>query len=428
MKMDILKKIFEHKLYKETFWAFASKLYSFATFYLLQFFLIRSLTVENWGIWSVFITVINILNLVLNLGIDSSVRIFAARFSQNLMLKPMIRELLTIRILSNLFFVILFVIFFPEIEKTFEHNLLIGCAVYLLPIIFFYTCNEFFKAMFEGLHRLKFNFILNFVDFTFRLVIILAYFNSYHNFSFLALAYTCALGLASFVGFVIYLSKYFTLEKVENKSQFYKEFVKTAFPVFIVCMGVFISFEIDVLLIKYFIGDYETGIYATAKQMIIYLPNFTMILTMGTLPAFAQINDGNRIALKQRFYKIERFNNVIITTLCIFILILSPFLVPLFFGDAYTKSVWVILLYLPYVLFLCHSILTGYLLDYNGLLLIRMKNIIMTFVIHLALNLILIPQIGALGAPIAASVGYFWCAWKNRIEVQKLLNSEAKFL
>src|SRR5690606_21911545 len=123
-------------------------------------------------------------------------------------------------------------------------------------------------------------------------------------------------------------------------------------------------------------------------------------LNMIFMPAFASLTVHNRSQLRSRFLKLIKYNLLLYTTICIFLIGLSPWVIPLVLGAEYTPSIIPLQILTGYVFLISLNTFFNELMDYQQQVSTRSLFMAVTIAINILLNLILIPRFGSTGAAI----------------------------
>jgi len=165
----------------------------------------------------------------------------------------------------------------------------------------------------------------------------------------------------------------------------------------------FVNYRFDVLIVNLFAGTRQVGLYAVGTglaEVVWYLANAAGIV-LAPRVASTRGEEGDRItAMVCR----------VVTLLAIvfggLLAVAAPFVVVLFFGEAFAESAWAVWLLLPGIItFSVARVLSMYLLGRNRLK-VDMVASFVGLVVTLALDLILIPRYGFRGAAVASTIAY----------------------
>ena len=90
----------------------------------------------------------------------------------------------------------------------------------------------------------------------------------------------------------------------------------------------------------------------------------------------------------------------------VLLIFLSPWLIPLVFGEEYAPSVLPLQILTLWIVMTSFNMFTNALLDYQGRANRRAVNFIITMAATIGLNLFLIPRFGATGAALSTTIAY----------------------
>ena len=421
MLFNIKNRLLKNKLLKETFWSFATKGITFILFISINVFLARSLGAEKFGFWSFFYSIISVLFMISYFGINTSARKYAAQYNKTNKLKNVIRDSFKLRFLFSFIFALFIFISSKKLAILVDHSEFEILFQYSAPFIFFMGFVEYFKQMFIGLHRIVYNFIINFLEYGLKLIFILVLFYFSINLLNIIKAFTLATFSAALGGSVILYFIFYKNKSSSHNCNLTLDIFKYSVPLFFISIGFLIATELDVLMLGFLSTNREVGIYAVAKQITMKLPQISLAIAMGTMPVFAKLTENNREKLKKLFFKLLKINALIFSIIVGGILSFSWYFIPLIFGIEYRASVLPLRILTVYLLCFSFSIFLGSFLDYQGLAKKRAINLFIATILNITLNFILIPHFGAVGAATATSVSYLPYIVLNWLEVRKLL-------
>ncbi len=281
---------------------------------------------------------------------------------------------------------------------------------------------EYLKNVFIGLHRIKYNFYINSLEFGLKLCLVVVLLHYNNSVIYVINSFIIALFVTAAIGFFL-LYKNFYKHLHNSTVRFSKEIFNYSLPLAFISIGFIALTEIDTIMIGYFSTTAEVGTYAVAKQIINKLPHIAMAISMGTMPVYAKMNKENKEELKTKFYSITKTTIAIYAIIALLLFSLSSKLIPFLFGEEYINAILPLQILSVYLFFMGMSIILGSFLDYTGNAKKRAYNISATIVLNIVLNIVLVPRYGAIGAALATSVSYLPYVLFNWIEVRKVLNS-----
>ena len=409
-----------NKLLEETAWSFLAKGISTIFFISLNVFLARHLGTDQFGTWSYFYSLLSIVMLLSYFGINGAARKYVAQFNNTDKLGSILKSSLKIRVSYSILFALIFLSIHRAVASILSRPDFELLFVVAVPLIIFSGLVDFFKHVFEGLHRLKYAFVVIFFEHGLKLIITIITLFFVNGIVAVIYSFNLALFITSIIGFYFYYYHFYKNNRADKKS-IDLDILKYSLPLFFISIGFAVAVELDVLMIGIFSVDSEVGIYAVAKQIIVKLPHLALAIALGVMPVFAKLNTSNKEELKLLFNKLILINTAIFGSLGLLILTTSWFFIPLIFGEEYQQSVLPLMVLVFYLILFSYSIFFSSLLDYQGKATKRAVNLIITIVLNILLNIILIPRYGATGAAIGTSVSYMPFVFLNWLEVRKIL-------
>jgi len=410
-----------NKIFKETFWSFAAKGTAFLLYFLLNVYLARTLGVERFGTWSFFFSILTIFILFSYFGINASARKYVAQYNKTDELNNVLKSSLKLRLVFSLTFTIIIILVHKPLAMLLGKPEFAPLFLISAPLIIVAGLVEFLKNIFMGLHRTIYNFIVNLLEYGLKMILVIICLTVSLDLSYIVNSFTVACFITSLIGSYLLYAKFYRKNKIYAENDFVNKILKYSIPLFFISVGFLIATEVDTVMLGLFSTDAEVGTYAVAKQIIIKLPHISLAMVMGTMPVFAKLNEDNKEELKKLFFKLLRTNALIFAIIAIGIVFLSRIFVPLIFGVEYNSSVLPLQILTVYSVGSSFSILLSSFLDYQGLAKKRAINLSVCMVLNIVLNLILIPEYGAVGAATATSISYLPYIFLNWIEVRNVL-------
>jgi len=412
------------KLYKETFWSFTSKGITFVLFFMLNVYLARKLGVNQFGVWSFFFSVLTIIMLISYLGINTSVKKFIAQYNKTEYITSVIRDSIKLRLVFSILFALILFIIAKPVANIINRPELAPLFTLASPLVILATFTEFLKRVFEGLHRIKFNLIINILEFGLKLAIVAWLFQVSVSLSNIINSYLIATFFASTTGIILLYLNFYKPARNQKTINFSKKILKYSIPLLVINLGFLIATEVDTFLLGMLSTNEQVGLFAVAKQIANKLPHISTAIAMGTMPIFAKLNDQNRKKLKKLFYQLLKLNALIYGVIAGIIIGLSWWFMPLIFGENFQGSALPLQILVIYTVGFSFSILLSNFLNYQGLAKKRAINLTITVILNIGLNCFLIPRYGAVGAAIGTSVSYLPYVILNWLEVKSVLDKK----
>lgn len=390
------------KYAKETFWAVAAKAAAFFFYYGLVFYLTRRMSVDVWGNWSTFLAVLNIILLTSDQGINTASKRYLARARETHGLGGVVRATFALRVFASIAFSLLIAaVTYPLLGWLHLHEY-VGLLQKSLLLIALSAVLEYFKNLFEALHRLRFAFLLNFIEHGGKLLFVVLLFGRSGDFSSLVAAFTLAVALAVIAAIVStwhLLPELFTSSKALH---LVRQAYAYSLPIFLMSIGGFAALEIDTIMLRRMSDAYQTGIYSAAKNIVMFLPHFGLAFSMGIIPGLAVFDAESAPAHRRLFFQTLAGITAFYIVIALGVALFAKYGLDLFFPHLYHAVSLPLLLLTPYIIFSGVSGYCGHLLDYRGLAWVRSLNFAATIILNVLLNLWLIPKWGAAGAAVSS--------------------------
>ncbi len=159
--------------------------------------------------------------------------------------------------------------------------------------------------------------------------------------------------------------------------------------------------RVDVVMLKWFLGEEQVGIYATAYKPLDYLMVLSGMMTIAFFPVLSKLVTQNQDKFKRLYRKNILTYLKFFFPLTIIVALLAKPLIQLFYGAPYLSAQISLQILMLAALF-------AYLNAPSSSILIALKKqtlylaaVALSFLVNFSLNLILIPRLGIEGAAIA---------------------------
>lgn len=409
---------FKNKLLKETIWSFATKIITLVLFLWINIFLARNLWVENFWVWSFLFSFITIISIISYFWLNLSINKFTAQHNNTENLKSIIKSWFTLRVIISFIFVILILILYKPIVYIIWKPELEILLLYSIPLIFLSAMVEFLKYIFIWLHRIKYNFIINLFEYWLKLLLMVVFLYFSNSIINIISSFTLALLITTIVWvYLLYVNFYKDL--IWNWKDFKKDILNYAYPFVIISIWFIAITEIDTFMLGIMSSNEQVWYYAIAKQIILKLPHVTTAIAMWVMPIFAKMNNENKKELKHKLIKLMKLNTLMFVVIVLWIVILSPFLVPFIFGSEYSWAILPLQILSIYLFLYANSIILNNFLDYTWKNKKRAYYMFIVIFLSILLNLLLIPKYWAVWAAIWTSLSYLPYFLLNAWEVRK---------
>ena len=395
------------KYLKETFWGVAGKVVAGLFYYATVYLLMRRMAIDVWGEWSAFFAILNVTLLLSDQGINSASRRYVAAARDTEHLGDVVRTTIALRLIASLVYTAIVAVLAKTILGWLHQAQFLSLIRQALLLIVLFGILEYFKDLFEALHRLRLTFVVSTLEYGLKFLFVFVLFGGGNNFSAIVLAFTLAVGIASVAGAFQAIGTIPQLLASTLRSPLLGQAYRYSVPVMLASVGGFIALEIDVVMLKNLRGAYETGIYSAAKQIVMFLPQISLVLSMATIPGLAKFALENAALHRRLYYRVLAGVATLYLVGCAGLVIFAKWGIPLFFPAQYRSAAAPLLMLIPFVLFNAVTIYTGNLMIYRGLAWQRSLNAALALAGNIALNFYLIPIWGPVGSAAASSIAYF---------------------
>ncbi|MEZ8474719.1 polysaccharide biosynthesis C-terminal domain-containing protein [Vibrio cyclitrophicus] len=377
------------------FWLIADKSLSIVISFLSTYIISNSLGVGSFAIYSYNISILLILLAFSRLGLN---QLLITRFTGKSNVKGLFFNGICIKILSQLFFLVVFYIAFFRVDERIDYLFFIVSFFYFLEIYDFYFTS---LRRFDVISKVK--IFINIASLFIRWIL----FIYEKDLSYFLLSY-----LFQFLGFYFILfflgSKRIIIRSSKCNITWSRITVllsKTA-PLWIASLSTSIFMQVDQLMIAHLSTNHELGIYSLSVNIINQLNMFTVVFCGFMLPYLRANYLKDRYGFFRYWYNINILVFFGLMILSFFLYNVYPFLIKFWSEDFHnSKYVFEILVLILPLVFLNLSIY-----NYNviiGRSRLNMYSAILGCIVNLILNYLLIPSYGAKGAAFSSVVSYF---------------------
>jgi len=194
-----------------------------------------------------------------------------------------------------------------------------------------------------------------------------------------------------------------------------RRLIKDSWPIFLSGIATMIYLRIDQIMLHYFIGDGEVGIYAAAIKVVEFWGVLGIVFMSSVFPViFGFKKTDEKLYWKKirQIYRFLIFASIVISL--VMIMTAKPIML-LLFGASFQRAANVLSIYILAIVFMYLRGATTYVLVSERLQRYEVYRSVIACLINIVLNFTLIPRFGILGAAIAAifshSIPIFALGW-----------------
>lgn len=397
--MDVGKQVV-----KGVFWGSLAKFITALLYGALLILIPRYLGKENFGYYSLTLSIITFFGLFVIAGVGTAAgRFIAATDIDNkkqtgtVIFNGLLLQLVLGLILASLL-LLLTPVFSIYLKQPLLRSLLPLGALYL----FFWGLVEYFKAVFVGLQKLHF--------LTYQAVV--------ENLSKLLLAgggvillgfgpaqVLEALILALLLAFVFAFSLTVKGNQLQTVSfKWLKDIFFYSLPMVIMFAAIYIFFELDSIMIAYFHGVKATGAYNAALQFVRYLSQIVTPLGMVLGPTVLKLKEQQPEKLAGLISRSLNYVLLLFLPISLLIFIAPGAVLRFLFGSQYLTATSSFRIMAIFALTLGLGTAFSPVIDYLGLAPKRAKYMVLAVSVNVLLNFLLIPKFGGVGAALATAL------------------------
>lgn len=381
-----------------TLWMLSEHTLRLFSAFFIGLWVARFLGVESFGIYSYVLAITAILSSVAKFGLDAVIVDFISRkkFETSAILVAgfWLRFLCSILILCIQYITIVFSGFEDHVTKY----------IFLISIAIVFYSFGVFEMYFEGVAKgktialckilqlllsaiLKVSLILNDSD-LFYFILVSAF-----DIIFLNLAY-----------FISY--------RFQNKNPLFSKFdysiaknlLNSAWPLILSSLFIMIYTRIDQIMLKYFLGFNEVGIYSAAVKISELLYFWPVILTIGFFPAISRYKDISVKIYHQRLQLLYTFLIWSSLFIAVFWVILSEKLILFLYGVEYSNASSILQIHVWGLVFVSMGVISNRWLVSESMTTRSLYRTLLGAIMNIILNIFLIPSYGINGAAIATLI------------------------
>ena len=382
-------------IFMNTSWMSVSQVITSICAFLWTILIARYLGVSDYGIVSFAISFTGIIVIFMDLGMSTYI---TREISKH-------RNLVTKYVNNIFFFKILLAIFLFFLSGLIL--VLLGSPSLTLIVTLIFTFEMiaismvgFLNGVFQAFEELKYQSIGTILNSGLLLIGILL--TMYHNWGVIAIAFSYVVGY--FIYFLYMFIKYvqkFSFPKMEINLPFIKSIVINSLPFGLTNFFYTIYFSIDVVMLSYLAGDYSTGLYKSAYNIITVFTTFFPVYQNVIFPVMSKFFEESRDLIKVSYELSVKYLLLFILPISVGIFFYARPVVDLIYNNQYSLATTPVQILIWTVSFLFINGAASTLLNAVDREVIVTKIYIAAAIFNVILNFILIPLYSYDGAAIA---------------------------
>jgi len=373
---------------------FTSQILSYLMSLIYTIYLVRYLGVEDYGILSFALALVNILGIFADFGLNilTTREISRDKSLTNKYLNNIFSlKIVQVTILTILLIIILKILAYPS--KT------VYVIYFMLIFIIFNTFTNFFASIFQAYEKLEYQSIANILNNIFMLigVLILIYYNN--GLIIFTALYAFVAGLI-LIYYLVILKKRFKqpLPKIRVDRNFWMPTIKTAAQFGLANVFITIYIWIDSVMLSFMQGDHAVGLYNAAYRIVLLLIFIPAIINTAIFPVMSKLYETSTSSLKTIVEKYFKYMILIGLPIGVVITLLYNKIIILIFGYTFIESAPALQILIWATVFTFANSSFVQLLQSTNRQLLLTKITFIGMIINIVLNLILIPKYSFIGA------------------------------
>jgi len=415
-----------HQVIKGGGFIFTGHIASFIVAFLFQFIVARYLGPEGYGVISLGVVIMSLGVILVNVGLPSGVQRFISLYlskNDDTRVKGTLFASFSIIIFMSLIIVPLGLIFSDFLAETFFHSVELSSIVktFVIAIPFAAFTNIFYQICIG--FRKPVSAILIDVVFhkTVRLVITVIALAIGSTVLQIGVIYLSGLVVAALAGFIILYRMFPLLISKTGAEKNYRELLTFSLPLFFASSLVIMMGRIDSLMIGYFAGASEVGIYKVGESLSAFLGLFKMSFSSFFLSVITVFFAKKNFEMIGTIYRSVSHLIFMLTFPCaLFFVLFSRHIVSLIYGTEYGTGGLVLL-----ILSVGHM---GTLFFGPGAAMIEaagrtkwlLRIGVLALILNVVLNIVLIPIWGMYGAALSTAFTIMLVAVLRYVKVKEL--------
>lgn len=382
-------------IFKNTSWLSISQVITSICAFLWTIIIARYLGVSDYGIVSFAVSFTGLLGIIMDLGMSTYVTREIAK-NKNKLEKYFNNLFLFKLILAVLLFfisgILLYFLGYPSLT-------ILITLIFALELIFM-SMVAFFNGIFQAFEDVKYQAIGTILNSGLLLIGILI--TIFFDLGIIAIAFAYLLGYFVFFAYLAFnYIKRFNFPKFELDILFIKKVLLASIPFGLTNFFYTIYFSIDVVMLSYLTGDYATGLYKSAYNIINVFTTFFVVYQAVIFPVMSKFFKESQNLIKISYELSVKYLLLIIVPLSVVVFLYARPIVDLIYRNQYFLASTPVQILIWTVSFLFVNGAASILLNSIDREKTVTKIYIVAAVFNVCLNLILIPALSYDGAAIA---------------------------
>ena len=382
-------------IFANTSWLTISQIVTSICAFLWTIIIARYLGVSDYGIVSFAISFITLIAIVMDLGMSTYITREIAKHKD--LLGKYFNNIFPFKLILAIFLFILSALIL--VLMGYSDLTIIVTMIFTVELVVM-SMTGFLNGVFQAVEKVKYQAIGSILNSGFLLIGILITINLDFGVIAIAIAYTIAYSIYFFYMLFNYFKNY-GLPKFELDREFIKTVLLNSIPFGLTNFFYTIYFSIDIVMLYYLTGDFATGLYKSAYNIINVFTAFFVVYQAVIFPVMSKFFQESQNLIKISYELSVKYLLLIIIPLSIGVFFYARPLVDFIYSNKYSLASTPVQILIWTVSFLFINGAASILLNSIDKEKTVTKIYLIAAIFNVILNLILIPAFSYEGAAVA---------------------------
>jgi O-antigen/teichoic acid export membrane protein len=322
---------------KNTFYNVSALILGNVSGLFLTIILARILKPEQFGIYSLALSIAMLATSLSSLGIDGAVVRYTAYYvgiNDIESVRGHLRYFVKVRLILSVFVSLALIVSSKVLAEFFGDSRLVIPFVISGSIVFFYSLVCFLDAFFKGLQRFEYTLLKQIVYETSRWVFVIPLAMMYLAVGAL-IGFSIAFAVALTLLFVIFIFKYLYFIRGDSKPVTSRVNAFMGYMTIASLSGLIYAY-VDTIMIGYFLTPTDVGFYRAAYTIVFAVVELISSVSVVLFPTFTQLSFED---INKALDRLTRYVSVLTYPLALFMILLSKDIIKIIYGMDYLPAV-----------------------------------------------------------------------------------------
>ena len=386
-------------------------------------FIVRQIGPDGFGTFAIVLSVYSLLYAISDIGLSDSIKKHVAEKKNNLKIRSDIASIsLLMLFLSGFLTLIIVNMLLYYFDNRIDASLILNLKIISIGLVFskIFTASRSLTIGLQKEEKIEFLQPLNVLIFS-VCAILLAYLG--YGATGLIIAHVLGTSIIAIISLTI-IKRYYILSissLIMGYNTYKYKLLSYGFLALIIVLLMQSLYQADVLMIKYFMSDYDVGIYKAALLVSEYLWLAPAAIQMSLLSVSSELwSKQELVKLGQISSNLMKYTTVLLILLVSGLFVLAEPFIQIYYGNEFIGAALPLKILLIGSFGLALSRIMLPILQGKGELKLAIICIGMAALINIILNWIFIPIYGITGAAISTSTAYFSMIVSHSIAIKKI--------